>query len=104
MSYQNIDVETFKEKIANQPEAIIVDVRTPAELVEGEVPNHQMINFNAPSFLDDIQELDKDKTYLLYCRSGGRSERAAQMMSQMGFKDVYNLLGGIMAWNAAQSS
>lgn len=102
MSYQNIDIETFKAKMTEHPDAVILDVRTPAELVEGEIPNHIMINFNAPSFVDDVQDLDKDKTYLIYCRSGGRSERACQMMSQMGFKDLYNLMGGIHAWNAAQ--
>lgn len=99
MSYENISVSEFKEKVASTPNAVILDVRTEGELIEGEIPNHIMINLMSPDFLEKIQELNKEKTYFLYCRSGGRSERACQMMEGLGFEKLYNLMGGIQAWN-----
>ncbi|MDX2304906.1 MAG: rhodanese-like domain-containing protein [Microscillaceae bacterium] len=102
MSYENVQVSVFKEKIQSEPDAIILDVRSEPELSEGFVPNHTMINFLSPDFAEKVATLDKDKVYLLYCRSGGRSERACQMMEGMGFTKLYNLLGGIQAWNQSE--
>ena len=102
MSYENISVQEFKQKIAEIPEAVILDVRTEQEYNEGQIPNHTLINFMGSDFAEQVGKLDKDKTYLLYCRSGGRSERACQMMQNMGFSKLYNLLGGIQAWNQSE--
>ena len=102
MSYENISVKEFKDKITELPDAVILDVRTEQELNEGQVPNHTMINFLSPDFAENVEKLDKDKTYLLYCRSGGRSEKACQLMENMGFAKLYNLLGGIQAWNQSE--
>ena len=79
---------------------VILDVRSPQELAEGSIPGHIMINMFDPSFQEEIQKLDKTKTYLIYCRSGNRSGQTCAMMSQMGFGELYNLAGGIGAWNA----
>ncbi len=99
MNFQEINVAEFKEKM-KADDAVILDVRTEAELVEGEIPGHQMINFMSADFAQKITELDKDRTYLIYCRSGNRSGRACEMMAGMGFTKLYNLVGGIHAWNA----
>ncbi len=98
MNYQDIDVAEFKEKMEAE-DAVILDVRTEVELAEGEIPGHQMINFMSPDFAQKIATLDRDKTYLVYCRSGNRSGRACEMMAGMGFTKLYNLMGGIHAWN-----
>ena len=103
MPYQNIDVEEFKKKLAESSDAFILDVRTEPELVEGSIPGYTMINGMAPNFKDEVEKLDKEKTYFVYCRSGGRSEKASQLMERMGFQKVYNLLGGIHAWNEEAS-
>lgn len=97
MSYQNIGPEEFE---ALQKEGhMVIDVRPEDELVEGEIEGHVTFNFFDPSFRDEIDKLDRDKTYLLHCRSGARSGRACMMMSEMGFSSLYNLDGGIQAWN-----
>ncbi|EAY25500.1 rhodanese-like domain-containing protein [Microscilla marina] len=101
MSFQNIDVAEFKHKIAQEPDAVILDVRSPIELEDGSVPNHQLIDIMQPDFASKIAELDKEKTYLVYCRSGNRSGKACALMAEMGFTKLYNLAGGIMAWNEA---
>ncbi|WP_299461377.1 rhodanese-like domain-containing protein [uncultured Microscilla sp.] len=101
MSFQNIDVAEFKHKIAQESNAVILDVRSPIELEDGSVPNHQLIDIMQPDFASKIAELDKGKTYLVYCRSGNRSGKACALMAEMGFTKLYNLAGGIMAWNEA---
>jgi len=99
MTFENIKPEEFKDKMSTD-EAVVLDVRTPVELSEGYIDGYTMINFNSPDFMDNIDKLDKDKTYLIYCRSGNRSGRACQMMSEMGFNSLYNLEGGIKSWNS----
>lgn len=103
MSYKNIDVKEFQEKITTQTDAIILDVRSEAELGEGFIPRHIMIDINQADFMQKIEDLDKSKTYLVYCRSGARSERACMVMQQAGFDNLFNLKGGIQAWNKANA-
>lgn len=80
------------------PEAVVIDVRTPAEYAQGHLPDSKNIDFNASSFRDDIGKLDTSKIYLVYCRSGSRSAQAAKHMRQSGFRKVYELRGGILQW------
>lgn len=100
MSFKNIDVAEF-EALMQEPDAVVIDVRTEAEVMEGAIEGHKFINIMSPDFRDQIDALDRDKTYLMYCRSGARSGQACMMMAGMGFTKLYNLGGGIMAWNAA---
>lgn len=78
---------------------LVLDVRTPSEIAEGYIKGTQLfIDINGSNFQDELNKLDKSKTYLVYCRSGARSSRAAGAMIDAGFKVVYNLTGGIMGW------
>lgn len=99
MSFRNITVPQFKEKMA-AADTVVLDVRTPDELREGSIDGHIMLNIKHPDFVTEIDELDREKTYLVYCRSGVRSANACQYMTTLGFTKVYNLIGGIQAWNA----
>ena len=99
MSTKNLSVKEFKEKIKETPDAVVLDVRTPGEVAEGAIPGHKMINIANPEAVRQIQELDKDKPYFIYCRSGSRSMSVCNYMAAQGFKEVYNLDGGIIAWN-----
>lgn len=96
----DISVKEFKEKIQSD-EVNLLDVRTQKEFDEGRIANSTNIDVMNPSFGSEVDDLDKDKTTLVYCRSGARSGSAMNMMSDMGFKEVYNLDGGIMAWEQA---
>ncbi|WP_459213010.1 rhodanese-like domain-containing protein [Aquimarina rhabdastrellae] len=96
---ENITQQQWEELIANDENAVILDVRSEEEVEEGHIPN--MINIDirqGQGFLDMVQELDKSKNYYVYCRSGARSAQACALMSQMGFETTYNLLGGILEW------
>lgn len=80
-------------------DVILIDVRTPGEVNAGYIDGADaFIDYNGASFQSEINKLDKEKTYVMYCRSGGRSGRAAEFMVKNGFKDVYNLEGGILAY------
>lgn len=91
----------FEAKIKELPNAALVDVRTPEEFTQGHIANASNIDWNGSSFDQDIAKLDKTKPVLVYCLSGGRSASAAAKMRADGFKEVYELEGGIMKWRAA---
>ena len=88
------------EKRDGEPDFVILDVRTPEEFAEGHIENAVNIDFYADAFPDELDGLDRNRTYLIYCRSGGRSGSTTKMMKELGFKDVYNMEGGINSWRA----
>lgn len=96
----DLNVEQFKAKMTEE-NIVILDVRTPEETAEGKIAGAIEIDYRNDSFEQKIAELDKDKTYLVYCRSGGRSLSACEHMASQDFKNLNNLLGGYTAWNEA---
>ena len=81
------------------PEAIILDVRTEEEFESGYIKGALNLDIRGGAdFIASVEELDKSKSYFVYCRSGARSGQACQLMGQMGFENVYNLEGGVLAW------
>jgi rhodanese-related sulfurtransferase len=77
----------------------LVDVRTPAEIDRGYLKGTDFfINFNSYDFEDKVESLDASQPVLLICRSGSRSQRAANLLVEKGFEAVYNLEGGLMRW------
>ncbi len=95
----NLDQEDWKNQLDKDANAVILDVRTEDEFNEGMIPGALNIDiYKGQGFIYSIEELDKSKNYYVYCRSGGRSGQACSIMSQLGFENAYNLLGGIMNW------
>ncbi len=84
----------------NNPDFIILDVRTPEEVAEGYIKDAINIDYYSKSFRDELDQLDKNQTYLIYCRSGGRSGNAREIMAELNFREVYNILGGFLRWQA----
>ena len=89
-SIQVLSIEKF-EKMMSKKKNRLVDVRTPEEVSEGQIAGALNINFLGENFASEIQNLNKNETYLLYCRSGARTRKAADAMQKMGFKHVYML-------------
>lgn len=102
MSFKNISVQEFKG-LMDKDDYITLDVRTPQEKVEGEIPNALLINLMGNDFPEKVDELDQSKSYLVFCRSGGRSVTACKFMASRGFTNLFNLVGGIQAWNNHKS-
>jgi phage shock protein E len=98
--FKNIGVDQF-DKLRQQTNAVVLDVRTPKEFAAGHIPGAVNIDWNAADFASKAAALDKSKTYLVHCAVGGRSAKASDKMTAIQFTNVYNLEGGIKAWEKA---
>jgi rhodanese-related sulfurtransferase len=92
------------EKRMKKPGYVLLDVRTPEEYKNGFIAGAINIDvLEETTFLKNIETLDKNNHYLIYCRSGRRSVTAAKLMQERGFKNLYDLESGISRWNGAIS-
>lgn len=91
-----LDPEDFKAKIGAG--ATLIDVRTVEEYASGHIEGSLNMDINNSGFKDNIMLLDKSKEYAVYCASGVRSGRAAEMMRKEGFTSVFTLTGGMKSW------
>lgn len=98
---QTVDVTAFAEKLKATDKAQLLDVRTPEEFSSGHIENATNVNWNGDDFVAKAEKYDKSKPVFVYCKVGGRSAQAADKLAELGFKEIYNLDGGIMKWNAA---
>jgi len=97
----SIPAVEFSKKIAELPGAPIIDVRTPGEFSQGHLKNAINYDISSGGFENQIASLDKLKPVLVYCLTGSRSTYAVRYMQSIGFKEVYELNGGMMKWRAA---
>lgn len=96
---EHLSQEEWVSQLEKDDNAVIIDVRTDDEVSEGIIANAIHIDiYKGQEFVNEIEELDKDKNYYVYCRSGNRSGQACSIMSQLGFENAYNLEGGILEW------
>ncbi len=84
----------------NNPNFVILDVRTPEEFLSEYIENAVNLDYYSDTFRNDLDKLDINKTYFIYCRSGRRSENALNIMKELDFGEVYNILGGIIKWKS----
>jgi len=82
----------------DNPDFIIIDVRTPEEFTEEHIEDAINLDYHSENFQNELDKLDKNKTYLIYCRSGGRSRNALDIMVELDFREAYNMTGGIIQW------
>ncbi len=90
------------ELMKKDPAIVILDIRTPDEYATGHIPKSINIDFKADNFEDELKTLDTSKTYLVHCRSGGRSSSSLKTFSKLGFKHIIHLDGGMMDWGREQ--
>jgi len=95
---ENLDAESFTQKIADDKDAVLLDVRTPIEHQMERIPNSILIDIFNPMFMQEVEKLNKKKSYYVYCRSGHRSFHAGNYMLKIGFEEVYHLQPGIIGW------
>jgi len=96
----DIDQNSWKKQTNSDKNAIILDVRTPEEFVISRIPNSINIDFYNPQiFMQEINKLDKNQSYYIYCRTGIRSANSCALMKELGFKKTFNLVGGIVDWD-----
>lgn len=96
----NLTQEDWWSKLQEDENAVILDVRTEDECNDGIIPNAINIDiYKGQGFIYKVEELDKSKNYYVYCKAGGRSAQACNIMNQMGFETTYNLMGGFSEWD-----
>ncbi|MFC1937911.1 rhodanese-like domain-containing protein [Chloroflexota bacterium] len=91
---------TLIQENEDNPDFVILDVRTPREFDQGHIGNAINIDFYCETFREELDRLDKNKAYLLHCRSGNRSAQALAIMKGLGFREVYHMSDGIIGWAA----
>lgn len=97
---KDLNTEEFKKAIEENDDAVVIDVRTPAEIADGVIPGAMHIDiFDTAAFQGRVEELDKSRHYYIYCRSGNRSGQACRYMDAKGFNHTYNLAGGMNEWS-----
>jgi len=97
-NYQEVNSQQFQQLLASD-NGILIDVRTESEFSNGHIANAGNLNIYAPDFNRSLLLLPKDQPIYLYCLSGNRSATAAKILTENGYKNVYNLQYGIMEWN-----
>ena len=96
----DLEQEIWKNKLDSNSKSVILDVRTPDEFNTSRISNSINIDFYNPQvFMEEVQKLNKDVTYFVYCRTGVRSANSCLLMKELGFSKTYNLIGGIVDWN-----
>jgi rhodanese-related sulfurtransferase len=82
------------------PNFVLIDIRTPEEFMSGYIEGAVNINYHDNDFIEKLDKLDKNKTYLIYCRTGRRSSDTLNVMKRLKFNEVYRILGDIVRWKA----
>ena len=96
---EDLTQEEWVSQLEKDSNAVVLDVRTDAEVADGIIANAIHIDiYKGQEFVSEIEALDKNKNYYVYCRSGNRSGQACNIMEQLGFDNAYNLEGGILEW------
>jgi rhodanese-related sulfurtransferase len=95
----HLNQEDWQAKLSESAHAQIIDVRTAEEVAEGYIPNMIHLDiYGGQEFMASLESLDKARPYFVYCKSGGRSAQACDIMQALGFSETYNLLGGFSSW------
>ncbi len=85
-----------------QQDYLLIDVRTPEEYQEGTIPSAINIDVENDAFRSEVEKIDKNTPLIIFCKLGGRSETAAEILSNIGFTNVKEIEGGFEAWRAVQ--
>ncbi|MDR6121770.1 rhodanese-related sulfurtransferase [Bacillus sp. SLBN-46] len=93
--YRNVSSEEAKKLIDNK-KVVVLDVRTPEEYQEGHIPNSKLVPLQ--ELESSLNELEKEKPYLVVCRSGNRSAQASEILTSNRFSKIYNMTGGMNTW------
>jgi rhodanese-related sulfurtransferase len=98
---KKLDPQSFEKKLNESKEPILVDVRTSGEYAQGHLANAVLIDIYSNDFKSRVSKLDKSKPVFVYCKAGSRSSSAVDVFTDLGFKEIYDLSGGISAWQKA---
>jgi rhodanese-related sulfurtransferase len=102
--YPNLSPAETRDLLAKRsgdPDFVLLDVRTRQEFDAERIAGAVIVDYKSPSFRDDMAKLDRNKSYLVYCRTGNRTNGAVKVMRELGFPNVNVFSGGITKWKEA---
>lgn len=100
--FESISPDDFSSLLSE--DVVLLDIRTSQEFDSGRIEDALNLDFYSSSFKSDLNSLDKNETYLIYCRSGSRTSKTLDIMEELGFREVYDLRGGINNWKNSDFS
>lgn len=98
---ENVSAKKASELLQTNKELIVLDVRTAGEFADGHIKGAKLIDVTEPDFKEKVSKLDRSQSYLIHCKSGGRSKRALAIMKSLGFQNIYHLESGFNGWEDA---
>ena len=101
-SVTNVSVQEARQMLGSRskdPTFTVLDVRTPAEFSAGHLPGAVNVDALASDFEHRLRSLDKNTSYLVYCRSGNRSQAAVRAMERLGFRSIFHMTAGMLGWD-----
>ncbi len=98
---RHVNAAQASSLIEAHPEIVVLDVRTKREFDGGHLDGAVNLDFFSPEFKQRVEQLDTEKTYVLHCRSGNRSSKAARLLKDAGIESVVHMDGGVKAWRKA---
>ena len=99
---QTISPSQFKELLdrhRGDPDVVLLDVRTPKEFQDGHIQGALLLDYYSSDYVERLKGLDREKTYLIYCRSGNRSGKSLAIFKKMGFRRAYHMDTGVIGWS-----
>lgn len=93
-----LDIANFEKKLNNTTDRILLDVRTPPEYKNGHLANSTLLDIKSEDFTEQVNKLNKTKPVFVYCASGIRSNKAASVLKEQGFNEIYHMDGGLTEW------
>lgn len=96
-----IGADKAAAKLKKDPKIVVIDLRTPKEFAAGHIKGAININMQDKDFSTKLGKLDRKKTYLMHCRSGGRSSASLPVWKRLGFENVLHLASGTLGWEKA---
>jgi rhodanese-related sulfurtransferase len=97
-----ITPKNAQDLMKKEPEIIIMDIRPYDEFKKEHIPGAVNLDYDGHQFQSKVEKLDKDRDYLIYCKSGVRGGYFLQKMRESGFNGAYNILGGFVAWKISK--
>ena len=96
--FTNLNAVDSAKFLNENPKVVVLDIRTPAEFIQGHIPNALNIDYKADNFEMELGKLDRNTTYLMHCRSGRRSSNSFDTFKKLGFKNIVHIDDGILGW------
>jgi rhodanese-related sulfurtransferase len=98
--FKGLSAEQAQAALTKNQGVKILDIRTPAEYMNGHIQGAKNVDYYSREFKEKLNKLDKSSTYLVYCRSGNRSDKAMALFRELGFTNILHLKNGVKSWVA----